>query len=165
MANLEDAKRKALKRWLAANVKEYPMPVVINLSGFKADIDDLSGSFNVCLDDQQVDSDFSFEIDGAGAPILYFPMFNSPLGVPASFAAVQLTDDTESAIKLGLAYVLPRLRPFGLDKETGELVDAGTPIASRVLQPEKITLLREMTRSRKIRLQIQVASGQVVILR
>ncbi len=162
MTTPDNSKREALARWLKANVKRFPTPKVVTLSDFDIDVDDFTGTFKVSLDEQVIDDEFSFEIEGNGSPNLYSPIFHSPLGVPASFPAVQLTTDTENAIESALAHLLPRLRPLGLNKATGEEIDMTTPLVVRVLEPVKLAALRQAAGSRTFRIQIQVESGQIV---
>ena len=49
-------------------------------------------------------------------------MFCSPLGAPASYPAVELTDETRSEIQVALESVLPRMKALGVDRDTGEAV-------------------------------------------
>lgn len=156
------SKRDVLSRWLKANVKTYPTPEIVTLSDFEIDLDDLSGTFRVALDRQALDYEFSFEIQGNGTPNLFWPMFHSPLGVPASYAAVDITDETESAIEMALSHLLPRLRPFGLNRDTGKSIDMTTSIEDRMLEPEKLPKLLQVTGSKSFQLTVQIQSRQIL---
>lgn len=111
-----------IEAWLEANVRTYPTPESVTLSGFDVDIEEYQGSFDVTLDENTIPDRFSFGLAANGMPELFLPIVSSPLGVPASYATVELTDETLAAIKQLLASTLPRMRPFGLNRETGELV-------------------------------------------
>jgi hypothetical protein len=155
-------RREALSRWLDANVKTYPTPETVTLSDFEIDLDDLSGTFQVALDRQAIDYAFSFGIQGNGTPNLFWPMFHSPLGVPASYAALHITNDTESAIELALSHLLPRLRPFGLNRSTGKSIDMTTSIEDRILEPEKLSKLLQVTGSKSFQLTVQVQPRKII---
>ena len=162
MTTPNNSRRELLTHWLKTNVKTYTTPEIVTLSHFEIDVVELTGTFIVSLDKQAVDRRFSFGIEGNGLPKSYLPMFVSPLGVPASFPAVELSDETEDAIDVALAHLLPRLRPFGLNKVTGEQTDISTPNSDRLLEPEKLTTLLQVARSNDLRLQIEVKSRNVV---
>lgn len=111
-----------IEQWLEDNVRTYPTPGSVTLSGFDVDTEEYRGSFDVTLDENTIPERFSFALGGNGTPDLFLPIVTSPLGVPTSYATVELTDETVSAIKRLLASALPRMKPFGLNQETGELV-------------------------------------------
>jgi hypothetical protein len=128
-----------LREWLDANVRRYATPALVTLSAFDVDWKRFGGSFAVQLDDFALEDRFSFELDVAGRPQLILPMFVSPLGVPASFAAVHLTGATEAAILTCLQSVLPRVLPLGRDPRTGGEITMLTPIEQRVLEPDRLS--------------------------
>lgn len=163
MTTPKNSRRELLAHWLQANVKTYKTPEIVTLSHFEIDVVEFTGTFIVSFDEQAVDRRFSFGIKGNGLPKSYLPIFVSPLGVPASFPAVQLSDETEDAIEVALAHLLPRLRPFGLNKMTGEQTDITTPNSDRVLEPDKLAALIQVARSNDLRLQIEVKSRKVVL--
>lgn len=107
-------------QWLDENALVFKTPESITLSGFDVSSGKYSGSFDVTLDNQRIPRRFSFGLGGNGKPEIYFPMFHSPLGAPASYAAVELTRETTEAVKKILASILPAMKPLGLNRETGE---------------------------------------------
>ena len=113
---------KQVQQWLDKNVKVFATPDSVTLSAFRVESGRYSGSFDVCLDGVRVPERFRFGLGSNGKPEVYFPMFHSPLGAPASYAAVELTGETGKAIKDVLTSTLPKMKPLGLNPETGELV-------------------------------------------
>lgn len=111
-----------VQQWLAENVKVYSSPRVVLLDEFEIDEINYSGTFRVSLDETVLNEKFSFSLGGNGKPELHFPMFHSPLGVPASFLAIKLTDGTTKTIKSLLNSVLPKMKSLGLNLDTGEVV-------------------------------------------
>lgn len=61
------------------------------------------------------------------------PMFHSPLGVPASFAAVRLDEKTDAAVKHALESIFPRVRAYGWHKDIDVIIDAMTPFMARII--------------------------------
>ena len=151
-------RQKDLARWLQENVKRYKTPRIVTLSKFTIDTEEFEGTFHVTLDEDPIPDEFSFGIEGNGSPTFYLPTFHSPLGVPASFPAIHLTTDTEDAIEAGLKIIIPKLRPFGLHKESGRLIDARTPIDERIVEPDKLELFLKISKSRRRRLVVDVAT-------
>jgi hypothetical protein len=117
-----EERSKQVSEWLKRNVKTYETPSEITLFNFSVDAVEYEGRFSIKLDDLQVEGDFNFGLSGNGKPEIYFPIFHSPMGAPASYSAVELTHETKSAILGALAEVLPKVKPFGLNKTTGEWV-------------------------------------------
>ncbi len=121
-----------VRQWLENNVQVIAEPKSVILSGFSVDWERFSGDFSVSFDAVAVDERFSFGIDQSGKTQLYFPMFNSPLGAPASYAAIKLNDKTETAIIKGLRYTLPRVKAAGIDRKTGKETFYNTPVIERI---------------------------------
>jgi hypothetical protein len=71
----------------------------------------------------------------AGAIGLSPPMFHSPLGAPASFAAIELSPRVEAAVLAGLRALVPPLKPFGTDTETGEEITMASSLRQRLYVP------------------------------
>ena len=113
---------KAVWKWLDENVQVFETPQSVTVSNFQIKTSRFSGSFDVHLDDVKLSERFSFGLGAHGKPDLFFPMFHSPLGAPASYVAIELTPQTTSAIKELLADVLPKMKALGLNRETGELI-------------------------------------------
>jgi hypothetical protein len=61
------------------------------------------------------------------------PMFHSPLGAPASYAAIDLDERTNKAILRALEQVFPRVRAFGWHKDLDLIIDGFSPFEERVI--------------------------------
>lgn len=122
-----------VRQWLEENVEVYPTPDRVTLSEFKVDWDRLEGSFQVSLDGTRLEDRFRFSVGSNGKPEVFLPMFHSPLGAPASYAAVELTSETSKAILAGLHRAIPHVEAYGLDRRTGRMVGNGTPISERII--------------------------------
>lgn len=140
MRRQEPLSWEEIEAWLAANVKHYDTPTMITLHDFKVDWARISGSFRVSLDDQAIKERFSFFPEASGWATIQVPLFHSPLGVPASYAAIELTSATDRAILKGLRQVIPRLRPCGLDRNTGIETTMSTPLSERIAADELASL-------------------------
>lgn len=113
-----------MQDWLKANVKQYADPMRITLYGFEVDWKTFSGSFRLKIDDVNVAEKFTFSPEASVKPTFYMPMIHSPLGVPASYAAISITEKTYMAIETALRNVIPRLKPLGKRQARQERVHA-----------------------------------------
>lgn len=123
---------KEVFAWLDENVAVYETPSSLTLSGFQVNSARYEGSFLVQLDAAAITRRFSFHLSGNGKPAICPPMFTSPLGAPASYAAVELTDETYAGIHKLLESLLPAMRPLGLNRDIDQLIFHGTPLQDRV---------------------------------
>lgn len=129
---------EAVMRWLEDHVLIFDTPRQLTIFDVQADSLNYQGSFRlkldeVILDTTRLEDPFIFTLGQNGKPTWYSPMFHSPLGAPASYAAITLTDETERAIQRQLEQLLPRMRPLGLDRETGILLAYGASLEDRLL--------------------------------
>ncbi len=121
-----------LSDWLEKNVIKHPTPSIVGLSGFDIDWSRMSGHFSLALDDLLVPAVFGLSLGQNGWVQHHPPMFCSPLGAPASYSAIDLTDQTNAAIAKALKLIFPRLKPLGLDSESGKLIIGRTPLQDRI---------------------------------
>jgi hypothetical protein len=64
-------------------------------------------------------------------------MFTSPIGAPASYAAVKLSDELDAALKAKMREVFPRIAPLGLNRKTGVLFTMlNSRVADRIIDHE-----------------------------
>ena len=123
----------AVERWLEENTRRYSGVHSVHLSHFRWQTDDaLRVSFEARFWPNQAAEEYLAYADGAGEIQLQPPMFWSPLGAPASYAAIELDDAVSKALFKGVRSALPRLKPFGIDKETGAHIDNWTPLSGRL---------------------------------
>lgn len=135
---------KEVSRWLDENVATYPTPTAITLSDFEIDLDQMSGKFYVSLDGQRMQEPFRISLAQNGWVQFHPPMFTSPLGAPASYVAIELTEETSKAIEKALQSIIPRMKAFGVDRETGVLISQKTPFADRIVDREEFYRAQEL---------------------
>lgn len=129
---------QAVWRWLDEHVLVFDTPRQITLFDLQADPANYRGTFRLQLDDTaldatRLDDPFTFSLGQNGKPCWGPPMFWSPLGAPASYSAVTLTEPTQQAIQQLLERLLPHMRPLGLNRESGILLTYGASLEDRML--------------------------------
>lgn len=127
------AKLAEVHAWLAKNVVAPETPKTVTVSRIRFDWKKRSGTFKLSLDNLVFQEDFDLGIEITGRPTFYVPMFHSPLGVPASYAAIELDQKTEAAVRTALIQVFPRLRAYGLHKDLDLIIDAMSPFEERII--------------------------------
>lgn len=131
-----DEHLKLVSTWLDENVITYQEPKVISLVEFDFNWERMSGSFCLLLDDHRIADLFQLTLSQNGLMQFHPPMFHSPLGAPASYSALNLTSATEEAISNALREIFPKLRPLGLDKQSGICIWSTTPMQDRIIDKE-----------------------------
>jgi hypothetical protein len=126
-----------LQNWLTDNVQIFKKAKTVKLSDFKLEPPGYRGSFLVSLDDVPINLRFEFTLGANGLPVMNPPIFGSPLGVPASFSAVELSENITVAIKDLLKEVLPRMKALGYHRETNEYIFSGSQDANRIISLEE----------------------------
>lgn len=127
------AKLAEVHAWLAKNVVAPETPKTVTVSRIRFDWKKRSGTFKLSLDNLVFQEDFDLGIEITGRPTFYVPMFHSPLGVPASYAAIELDQKTEAAVRTALMQVFPRLRAYGLHKDLDLIIDAMSPFEEQII--------------------------------
>lgn len=133
-----------VEAWLDENVIQYPTPAKVTLSDFQLDWQSVCGSFVLAFDEVLVSDRFKLSLGDNGRLKFWMPMFISPLEAPASYAAVEFTDDTRNAINDGLSLLIPKFAGFGLHPLTREFVSQSTPLHDRVLDPEGLEISKRL---------------------
>ena len=128
----EEERLKRLQIWLKENVVVIPEPQEVTLFDFEISWESWRGSFQVKLDDQIYADRLEFGIGITGYPAYSVPSFTSPLGVPASYAAMEMTASTRDAITRALKKTLPKFKPLGRNRETGIEITYQTPMSNRI---------------------------------
>jgi hypothetical protein len=131
-----NAKLKELKKWLKDNVVSPPNAKEICLSDFEFNSQEMSGSFCLTLDGIKLSERFDFAVETDGKYGIYPPMFTSPLGVPASYPAIELAEETTDVVISMINEFFPKIRPFGLNNQTGKMIDRNTPTKDRIVDVE-----------------------------
>ena len=123
---------KELKLWLAENVIDIPEPQEVTLFDFEINWSKWSGEFKVRFDEFECQEKFGLAMEMTGFPKFYFPMFTSPLGVPASYRAIGITSNTDKAISEALRLTFPKLKPLGRNRVTGIEITYQSPVEARL---------------------------------
>ena len=90
---------EAVGEWLEENVLVCPEPKIINLSNFRQTED--GGKFTLTLDSITVINNIGFNNWPLNSSLvaIYMPMHCSPMGAPASYPAVEITNNTKKLIE------------------------------------------------------------------
>ena len=135
-----------LHNFLRGNVVSPSTPRVITLSDFEFDIKDFKGSFRLTLDSDVMKERFRFGIEIDGKYEISPPFHISPMGVPASFPKIQLTEETTAEITRLINEFFPKIRPLGVNQESGLLITRDTPMIDRVVDAQSMDLaINEIT--------------------
>ncbi len=132
---MDEYKKKHIEevhKWLEDNVKSYPSPKTLTLSEFDINWEKLSGSFLLILDNISTER-LNFGLEDSGKVKYFLPMFHSPLGAPASYAAIDITNETECAILRALEATIPKVHGCGIDRKTRREFYFYTPVKDRVI--------------------------------
>ena len=128
--------RAGVFQWLAENVESPKTPLKIDLQITNFDWKSFSGNCKLFFDGIELSDIFEISLDISGKYSLKPPIFCSPLGAPASYAAIELTETTYQAIDTQLNQFLPKMLPYGINHLTGEMIDGSTPILKRVIETD-----------------------------
>ena len=128
----EQARYEELRVWLKDNVLVVPEPSEVTLHHFIIDWADWSGKFSVTFDNLVFKEPLTFGVGTNGYVGFSIPAFTSPLGAPASFAMLKITDETSQAIQTALRSMFPRLKPLGRNRETGIEIAYSSPLEARI---------------------------------
>ena len=132
----EKNRLKEVRAWLADNVVYIPEPKEVTLFDFEVDWSNWSGEFKIRFDDFVSEDSFGLGMEMTGVPKFYYPMFTSPLGVPASYAAIEITSNTHNAINEALKRTFPKLKPLGKNRDTGIQIMYNSPMEARLARHE-----------------------------
>lgn len=126
-------RKEKLQDWLGENVLSPSSPKVVTLSDFEFDSKNFKGSFVLTLDSNVMTERFRFGVQIDGRYEISPPFHISPLGVPASFPKIELTDETKERIEKLINEYFPKMKPLGIDKESGSMIDRNNPMIDRVI--------------------------------
>jgi hypothetical protein len=147
-----------LNAWLDANVVHYPEPKNITLSHFEIDWDELRGNFVLALDSTIIEPKIRFSLGSNGFMDFWAPIFQSPLGVPASYAMFEITEPTTKAIEKALKETFGHFRPLGLNKDLNKLITGYTPVLERLWAGNSLEVIRERLGSKEFVVTIPVTA-------
>ncbi|QWD15653.1 hypothetical protein G6702_06770 [Polynucleobacter paneuropaeus] len=113
-------------------------PKVITLVDFEFDWEEFKGSFSLKLDSDVMKERFDFRVEIDGKYEISPPFHISPMGVPGSYPKIELTEETTYRINKLINDFFPNLKPLGLDKSTGLMIDRNTSMNDRVVDVEEV---------------------------
>jgi hypothetical protein len=122
-----------VRQWLEENVRVYPTPTSITVCNIELDPELFSGTATLLIGDEQPGEDLLLHLGATGCLTYSPPMIHSPLDVPASYLAFELTKNTQRAVSTAVQNLRPRLLPLGLHPVTKEWITISTPLHQRVL--------------------------------
>jgi hypothetical protein len=141
MSSAEDELNDRLtmvENWLEENVRVVTHANELTLCDFTYSTKNYSGEFAIRVDGELLDGRWRFWLDGAdGWQTVSPPMFTSPLGAPASYTAIELSDELDAAMRAKMREVFPRIAPFGRNRKTGvEFTALNSRVADRIIDHE-----------------------------
>ena len=148
-----------VRAWLKENVIVPDTPSQISISDVEFDWRTMSGSFSLSLDGKKLEDRFYVGVEITGRVKYGPPMFHSPLGVPASYAAVELDDKTDAAVQEALESIFPRVRAYGWHKDIDVIIDAMTPFEERVVDKVEFDAKRQAIESDHLKVSAPVESS------
>jgi hypothetical protein len=131
-------KIEKIHNFLRENAVSPATPKIITLSDFEFNFKEFKGSFTLKLDSDVMKERFDFGVEIDGSYGISPPFHISPLGVPASYPAIELTEETSERIEKLINDFFPKVKPFGIDKISGEMIDRNTPIKNRAVDVEEV---------------------------
>jgi hypothetical protein len=153
-------REEEVAKWLDENIRRYPQCSIVKLTDFTwSKPPHYGGAFTATFAPGDGGETFSFAADGAGEIQISGPAFVSPLGVPATYPAIDISESARKAVLIGVRYLVPRLKPFGIDPVTGVHIDATTPLPLRLLQPLKVVRAKILAPS--LAITVDVLSGDI----
>jgi len=150
------ARIEEVQKWLKENVQSFSTPQKIIIDEIDFDWDDLSGGFSLQLDEIRVSERYSLSVGIDGRYEYGGPMYVSPLGAPASYRAISLTDETELAISNALNNFFPRMAAFGLHPITKEFINSSTPVRHRIVDHAAIEHLKQLIANHQARIEVSL---------
>ena len=148
-------------KWLECNVRRYQTPESVSLSGFEVEWSKLSGTFDVSFDGVRLPERLKFSLSESGWVEFRLPVFHSPLGAPASYTAVEMSEETSRAIRDALRMAVPRIRPCGLDRESGCLTYFYTPVSERIVNSAVFEVAKQTLSDREFSVSVKVTRPSV----
>jgi len=127
-----------LHNWLRGNVVSPSTPKVIVLTNFEVNWKTFDGEFTLKLDSDEMKDKFKFSIEIDGKYQISPPFYVSPMGIPGSYPKIDLTEETTDTVTSMINNFFPKMKPLGLDSESGLMIDRNTPIKDRVVDIEDV---------------------------
>lgn len=124
---------EAIRSWLNENVIVYDDPKRLAMHHFVMKYEFLSGDFTLRVDGEDCPFEFHFNcLTATGKCTVHRPSFTSPLGAPASYAAVEIGDTLIDKMAAAITRLMPPIKPLGFDKTTGVELTTRSPFRDRL---------------------------------
>ena len=149
-------KVEKVRNWLREHVVSPSTPQSITLSDFEFNSKDISGACSLTLDNVKFISRFDFHVQMNGQYEIYPPLFVSPMGVPASYPSIELTDETKIMIEELLNNFFPKVKPLGIDQESGEFITRNTLMVNRLIDLDSLESIKEEVMEKGFQLRYEV---------
>jgi len=104
---------------------------VVSLLNFNVDKQTFRGTFSVAINWIELPDLFSCFLDGTGWLDFNIPGYDCPLGTQEFVPMYIFPDEIHYTINKLLRRTFPRLKPFGIDRESGTFIDASASIYDR----------------------------------
>lgn len=128
---------RQVNKWVDENKVSYPDGSSIDFITFEIDPQSGKGKFSLSFNGEECPYGYSFRSHLQSLDI-YHPMFDSPLGAPASYSAVEISEEMIALIRRKL---IEKLREAGLEYDTaGSRVKADNPRAKELIKKEQMWL-------------------------
>ena len=137
-------RKEELCDWLKDNIKAYEAVKTIQLHDFVVDWEELDGEFSVTIDGETVEDKFSLCLTGTGRVAYGVPIFHSPLGTVASYAAIELSEEIRKRISQVLDSIFPKFRAYGIHNDINHFVTQSTPLNVRTYDDELFNRCKHM---------------------
>jgi hypothetical protein len=149
-----------LTAWLKENVVVPKIPAEISVFDIEFDWGRLSRQFSLALDGETLEDRFHLLMEITGRVIYHPPMFCSPMGVPASYAAVKLDVKIDQAIQRALDSRFSKVRTYGWHEDIDLIIDATTPFKDRIIDQDEFDAKRQLIEAGHLKVSASVeASG------
>jgi hypothetical protein len=120
-------------RLMQSDIKVIPQPRAVTVRKFEINWKDGKGTFTVALNGVELDQRFSCTIEGDGWLHCWHPHLQAPIGLHPDYPCYIFTDATELAIASAVRKVFPRLKPWGIDRSSGSILNALSSLDQRGL--------------------------------
>lgn len=149
-----------IRIWLDENVTVYDDVRTVTLHTFEIDWEKLNGSFHIAVNGEECEMPFRFAcLTATGKPEVYRPMFHSPLGAPASYAAINISERIIERMASTIGKFMPSIKPLGLDKESGKVMTFQTPQHERLPSTAEIQAAKDITSQPNFSIKLDFAHG------
>jgi O-acetyl-ADP-ribose deacetylase (regulator of RNase III)/ketosteroid isomerase-like protein len=128
---------RQVEKWVDENKVSYPDGSSIDIVSFELDPESRKGRFSLSFNGEECPYDYSFQTHLQSLDI-YHPMFNSPLGAPASYSAVEISAEMFALVR---AKLIEKLRKAGVEYDNvGNRVKVDLPKARALMKEDQVWL-------------------------